>query len=117
MGAKQLLSHILHDDGLTRGLDDAEARMLVEWLVAEVEHIGEGDSESLGARAQVGRLCRKGRAIGRFVRLWCHAGARPAALQLAASERFHWPYPATEIDPCELMQSILDWENTFSGRS
>jgi len=39
MVAKELLSPILQDDSLTRGLGDAEARVLVEWLVDRSEEI------------------------------------------------------------------------------
>jgi hypothetical protein len=111
MIAKRLLSHILDDDALTRGLGDAEARILVEWLVEQAERLGgESDADSL-LRTEVGRLCLKGRTISRFVGLWCHGGSRAAALQLASTERFPWPLPTTTIDPCELMQTIIEWED------
>ena len=50
------------------------------------------------------------RGIRRFVSLWCYTRDRRAAMQLAASERFSWPLPATMIDPCELMHLILTSE-------
>ena len=59
---------------------------------------------------QVAGLRRRGRSIGRFVALWCHAGERGAAGQFAAAERLNWPLPDGSVDPCELMQSILSWE-------
>ncbi len=61
-------------------------------------------------RQEVRLLCRRARAIGRFVILWGHSRERGAACQLAAAERFTWPLPASAEDPCELMQFILDWE-------
>jgi hypothetical protein len=110
--ARQLLDHILGDEALTRGLTDPEARMLVEWLVDRAERLAETARPEQAASQEVERLCRRGRAISRFVGLWCHRGARNAALQLACTERFAWPLPTTFIDPCELMQAILDWEAT-----
>jgi hypothetical protein len=107
MLAKPLLSDILTDEGLTRGLGDPEARILVEWLVDMAEGLADQPGETA---ARVRGLCRRGRAIGCFVRLWCYEGSRGAAIQLAAAERFHWPLPTRAADPCELMQAILRWE-------
>jgi hypothetical protein len=103
MLSKALLDPILDNDALTRGLGDMEARMLVEWLVDEAErHSSDGDGHEA-----VRRLCRWARAVSRFVYLWCHAGEYGAACQLAAAERFAWPWPTTHVDPCELMEVIL----------
>ena len=109
MLSKPLLSPILDDENLTRGLGDPEARLLVEWLVEQAEQRVGGGAEG-PARAEVGRLCRRGRAIGRFVFLWCQRGDAGAAYQLAAAERFDWPLPSEPMDPCDLMDGILTWE-------
>ncbi|MBV9124983.1 MAG: hypothetical protein JO112_16640, partial [Planctomycetes bacterium] len=37
--SKPFWSPILQDDALTRGLGDPEARVLVEWLVEQVERL------------------------------------------------------------------------------
>jgi len=84
--------------------------MLVEWLVDQAERLAEVESTEETLPHRVNCLCRKGRAISRFVGLWCHQHARSAALQLACTERFAWPLPTTLTDPCELMDSILQWE-------
>ena len=110
MLAKPLLSHILNNDALTRGLADPEARVLVEWLVDQAERAASPGKGEEAVRADVVRLCRRGRAISRFVGLWCHEGERGAAVQLAATERFGWPLPARPTDPYVLMQRILAWE-------
>ena len=84
--------------------------MLVEWLVEHAERLAqEGLAEGL-VYQELQRLCHRARAISRFVSLWCHVQERGAACQLAAAERFWWPLPATPMDPCELMSSILLWE-------
>jgi len=111
MLAKPLLTPILSDEALTRGLADPEARVLVEWLVDQAERLARGCSSEEFLRQRVEKLCRRGRAIGRFVALWCHRRLRGAACQLAATERFTWPLPTDRyVDPCELMQSILECE-------
>jgi hypothetical protein len=110
MLSKPLLSPILDDDALTRGLGDMEARVLVEWLVEQAEGAAAGALGEAEAHAAVGRLCRRARAIGRFVSLWCQRRERGAAHQLAAAEGFTWPLPTSPLDACDLMQWILSWE-------
>jgi hypothetical protein len=110
MLTKPLLSHILDNDLLTRGLSDPEARMLVEWLVEQAEQIAGDASSEEAAQEQVKSLCRRGRAIGRFVGLWSQPRGRGAAGQLAVAEGFTWPLPAPHADACEIMQTVLVWE-------
>src|SRR5438067_12860565 len=83
---KSLLSRILDNDLLTRGLGDPEARMLVEWLVDQAEQMTDRANSDSAAQSQVERLCRRGRAIGRFVGLWNQRRGRGAAGQLAIAE-------------------------------
>jgi hypothetical protein len=115
MLSKPLLSPILHNDALTRGLGDMEARVLVEWLVEQAERAGDRASDEPEAHAAVARLCRRARSIGRFVYLWCQRGDRGAAHQLAAAEHFQWPLPTAALDPCDLMHGILSWETDQAG--
>lgn len=115
MLAKPLLGNILGNDALTRGLADPEARVLVEWLVDRAERLAAELSTEDEVGNQVTQLCRRGRAIGRFVRLWCHDQERGAAVQLAATERFAWPLPNAAVDPYELMQNILTCEAEAKG--
>lgn len=112
MLAKAMLDPILQNEALTRGLADPEARVLVEWLVERAEQIADEVGHAQDSISQqVQRLCQRGRSIGRFVALWCHHAQRGAAIQLAAVERFNWPLPTTAtIDPCELMQFIVQCE-------
>lgn len=110
MQVRALLTSILSDDALTRGLNDPEARILVEWLVEQAERLARGNWPESAVWTELRRLCRRGRAIARFVRLWCHERERGAAVQLAAAERFTWPLPTRSLDPCELMQGILTSE-------
>jgi hypothetical protein len=111
-----LLRHVLRDEALTRGLGDIEARMLVEWVADWTELLVEAARTEDDAWSCVKRLSRRGRAIGRFVQLWTEPKSRGAAAQLAASERFSWPLPASEIDSPDLMHHILAWENQHPGK-
>lgn len=113
MQSRPLVGHILQDEALTRGLGDPEARVLIEWLVDRAEQMADSGHAEEVVWKDLHRMCRRARAIGRFVELWCSRGGRGPATQLAASERFDWPLPTRTVDPCDLMQSILRHE---SGR-
>lgn len=106
MGVDPLLQLVLGDEALTRGLGDAEARVLVEWLVDRAEHLG-ATSAAGKAADEVRRLMRRGRAIARFIVLWSSPRTRGAANQLAGAERFTWPLPDGTADACDLMQTIV----------
>lgn len=110
MGNRALLNLILHDDALTRGLEDEEARILMERLADWSEACSERGTEAGDMVVRIERLRRRGRAIRQFVDLWCHRGEHGAAIQLAASEGFRWPLPDPDADPWALMHQILDWE-------
>jgi hypothetical protein len=110
MTPKALYSPILDDELLTRGLGDAEARAMIDWLVERLEanHARLGSLEACGRELQ--RLCQRARSISRFVHLWCHQRLHGAACQLAATQRFAWPLPSTDRDPYDVMSAILEWE-------
>jgi hypothetical protein len=110
MLARALLRHIMDDEALTRHLGDPEARILVEWLVDQAEQLARALPPEEAA-SEVRALCRRGRALACFVRLWCLDSSPGAAGQLAAAERFPWPLPAGAVDPCDLMQAIVTWES------
>jgi hypothetical protein len=116
MPVSSLLNRVLDDEAITRGLGDSEARVLVEWLVERTERL-EDDGGNLDADLEVQRLCRRARAVSRFVQLWCHQRACGAALQLAAVERFGWPLPdEIDMDAYDLMKTIVEWEEDQTRR-
>lgn len=106
-----LIRGLARDEALTRGLGDVEARMLVEWVTDWGELLAGAAQTDADAADLLARLSRRGKAIGRFVRLWDDPRTRGAAAQLAAVERFAWPLPSSRIDPPDLMHRILDWES------
>jgi hypothetical protein len=106
-----LLRPILSDDALTRHLGDAEARLLVEWLVERAERL----ETDVDAPAKVKTLCRRARAISLFVGLWCYRGQPGAAAQLANAERFDWPLPEPGTDADTLMEHILFYEGNAAA--
>ena len=111
MSLKALLDMILGNEHLTRGLDDPEARILVEWLVEQAEAGHTRTSHEAVLQQELTSRVQRARGIARFVRLWCHDRLFGAALQLAATERFAWPLPTQPMDACDLMSEILAWES------
>lgn len=110
MRTRPLLNLILHDEALARGLEEAEARILVEWLADWAQRIADRSVQEADALPKIEHLRRRGRAIRQFVSLWCHEHDEAAAIQLASAERFTWPLPESDADPWELMQDIVQWE-------
>lgn len=108
MQSTPLVRHILGDEAVTRGLGDVEARMVVEWLADRAEQAAVVAPTEAAAWAMVRAACRRARVIATFVRLWS-AGEHGAALQFVGAERLHWPLPAGDVDPGELMEGILAW--------
>ena len=109
MPVEPLLRQVLQSEALTRGLEDPEARVLVEWLADMVDQLATDTAAETTLPRSLDQLTQKARAIARFVSLWCQ-GERGSAVQLAAVERFTWPLPTTAVDPCELMKAILSRE-------
>jgi hypothetical protein len=109
MLARSALTHILDDDSLTRNLGDAESRLLVAWLVDRAEELGKLHSDEKQA-TRIRALCRRGRLIARFVRLWSLDEDPRGAAQFAASERLDWPLPDGPRDAWSLMREVLSWE-------
>jgi hypothetical protein len=109
MRVHSFLEPILGDEILTRGLGDAEARVLVEWLVERAEDLA-ASAEEQEAERSLAQLLRRARGISRFVRLWCIDQDHGAAVQLAATERFTWPWPDNRLDAWEMMRAIVAWE-------
>ena len=106
MPVQPLLRQVLQSDALTRGLEDPEARVLVEWLADMADRLATDAATEAATPRSLDQLIRKARAIARFVSLWCQ-GERGSAVQLAAVERFTWPLPTAAVEPCELMRAIL----------
>lgn len=111
MTIEQFVHRVLRDDGLTRGLEDAEARELVEWLVDQADVVQAHRTDPAHRRADLAALLRRGKAVRSFVVLWCYECQYGAAIQLAATERLSFPLPdPNEIEPLDLMLKILRWE-------
>lgn len=105
-----LVEAVLRDENITRGLDDAEARLLIDWLVATAERLEAWDQPAV-AQAELRQLLRRCRGLKRFVLLWCVEQDHGAAAQLAQAEGFLWPLPRPdELDASNLLERLLACE-------
>ncbi len=104
---RDFLRPILDDEALTRGLGDEEARLLVDWLVERAENLAASSLSDRMRRDRLAALCRRSRAIARFILLWCYDRRCGAAAQLAGAERFTWNLPTGTEDAADLMARIL----------
>lgn len=109
MPVEPLLRQVLQSESLTRGLEDPEARVLVEWLVDKVDNLAADPKTKHALPKTLGQLSQRARSIARFVSLWSQ-GEWGSAVQLAGVERFTWPLPTSAVDPCDLMRAILSRE-------
>lgn len=106
---RAFLRPILDDESLTRGLGDEEARLLVDWLVERAENLAASSLAETTRKNCLSAMCRRGRLVGRFVRLWS-AGEFGSAVQLAGAENVSWNLPSGPEEPAELMNRLLSCE-------
>ncbi len=106
---RAFLRPILDDESLTRGLGDEEARLLVEWLVERAENLAASSLADTTRHNCLSAMCRRGRIVGRFVRLWCE-GEYGSAVQLAGTENVTWQLPTGPEEPADLMHRLLGCE-------
>lgn len=106
MCSTALVNYVLRDEGITRGLDDIEARMIVEWLTDRAENLGVTHDEP-NAWPELKRHIHRARVVARFVQLWAKPNSRGAAMQLITAERLNWPLPSGDIDAGALTEEII----------
>ncbi len=107
------IDQVMRDGRLTHGLEDPEARLLVEWLVEKAESIpqtglAEPDQQSAWT------LCyRRAKVLRQFVALWCYRGRPEAAIQLAASEGLAEYLPDSSVEEAHDVMLTLMKQDPF----
>ncbi|MFQ3650786.1 MAG: hypothetical protein SNJ75_10665 [Gemmataceae bacterium] len=109
MLARAFLNPILFDERLTAALGDAEACLLVNFLVDQAERLDGLQPEEAVWKA-IAHLCQRGRVLGRVVQLW-HDQQCLAATQLAASEGLAEALPSRRLDSCRLLERMIALES------
>src|SRR5215211_2061813 len=90
MDPAPLLERVLDDEGLSAGLDEPEATLLVQALVSRVRLLAAGTDDSAQARRQTDELCRVARQVAQ-VAVSLRDGGEPAARAVAAQSGLPWP--------------------------
>jgi hypothetical protein len=67
MDGAPFLDRILDDEGLTAGLDEAEAIALIKGLIARVRQLADRSEDKALVRQQVEEWCREARQHSRVV--------------------------------------------------
>jgi hypothetical protein len=75
-----LLDRLLEDEGLTAGLDEREAALLVRTLADRVREIAAAATDEADARRRTEALCRRARCI--VATVLAIGGARKSAAEL-----------------------------------
>lgn len=100
------LRRVLAEEALTRGLGDPEARILMDWLSEQIEHLPVLPPTRLAEA--VTSLCRQARHARSFVVMWCHEFNHEGAIQLAAVAGLAERLPASNLlHPCDVMEHLL----------
>lgn len=106
--AKRLVDRVLDDEGLTDGLGDDEARVLVDWLVLQVEAAAASQSEE-NASAACDDLRRRARVIRRIALDLCESGD----IESAKARKPQWADRVDRLptsDPVAIIRQLLAWE-------
>jgi hypothetical protein len=88
--ARLLIDRVLDDEGLTAGLDEAEASALVQALTERVTRIANTAKDETTAERRTNEVCQRGRKIAKVVCAFRDDGAE-ASRKLAHSYAFTWP--------------------------
>jgi len=104
MDPAPLLERVLDDEGLTAGLDEPEASLLVESLAGRVRTVAGMTTDPTQARRQTEELCRVARQIARTAVSLRDQG-EATARTVAAEGGLRWPAGAQT--PAEVIRRLV----------
>jgi hypothetical protein len=99
-----LLDRVLDDEGLTAGLDEPEAMLLVQTLSARVRKLAAESGDEATAQRQVDELCRTARKISDVVSTFRDAGEATAR---TTAGRYGFTWPPNVRNSTELVKRLL----------
>ena len=105
MDATPLIERILEDEGITSGLVEREATLMIKLLTNKVREIAAGTNDAASARQRVDALCRIARRIARVVESFRDDGESKAKA-MAEQVGLHWPDGARDSDA--LLRAFLE---------
>ena len=111
MDAKPFVEHVLDDEGLSDGLADDEAKVLIDWLTAEIERQIPRQPSTEAAWAVTRALAARARRIARVTeRLYYQSDAAEAARLWSAGGSTHSLTELSNKDPVKSIAQLIQWE-------
>ncbi len=104
MDAELLLDRVLDDEGITAGLEEPEAELLIATLGDRVRKLAAEATNEQAARRQVDELCRQARKMSEIVSTFRESG-EATARTTAARHGLSWPGHMTSSTG--LLRSLL----------
>jgi hypothetical protein len=104
MDPAPLMERVLDDEGLTDGLDEPEAMLLVDALTRRVQALAAGTTDAAQARRQTDDLCRLARQVAQAAASLRDHGEAAARAE-AAQSGLRWPAGAKT--PGEVVRRLL----------
>jgi hypothetical protein len=104
MDPAPLLERVLDDEGLTAGLDEPEAMLVVDALTKRVRTLATGTTDAAQAQRQTDELCRVARQVAQVATSLRDQG-EGAARAAAAQGGLRWP--AGAATPGEVVRRLL----------
>jgi hypothetical protein len=99
-----LLDRVLDDEGLTEGLDERDATLLIQAVTDHVRALAAGAADASWARRQTEDTCRLARQIARTAASLRDAG-EAAARAVAAQNGLPWPAGAKT--PADVVRRLV----------
>lgn len=111
MDAERFLDNIRDDEGLTSGLADPEAGMLLDWLMAEVRAAASTLSEEQQVWDFVGRKKRRARLFAKTIEAASYGEDPDAVARLWSNEPLRPDLEEWDVeDPAAGMRRLIEWE-------
>lgn len=104
MDAKLLIERVLEDEGITSGLEECEATLMIKKLTDKVQEIAAGTNNASSAQHRVDALCRTARRVARIVESFRDSGESEAR---AKAQQYGLQWPHGNQDSESLLQGLL----------
>lgn len=111
MDATPFIDRILDDEGITGGLKDAEAKVLVDWLIASLKQRIRAVSDESKAEEISRTLRRRARRIAKITELLCEQHDTHSASEIWKESGSKHSLDELELrDPTGVVKRLIQWE-------
>lgn len=111
MDAESWLNRIRDDEGITDGLGDDEARVLLDWLCDRVRRRVQSSNDRAAVARDVQEEIRLGRFLGQTIARLCEDRDLASAQQLWAKEKRRPNLAELDAgDPTGALKKLIAWQ-------